>query len=69
MPESHLRSLIKAISYRFLGTVVTFTISYLITDSMIVASSISVLELISKLGLYWIHERIWNRIKFGKHGT
>ena len=69
MTESHLRSIVKATSYRVLGSFGTFVIGYIITGDTQIAASISVIELFSKIGLFWVHERIWNQIKFGKHGT
>lgn len=66
MEENKLRSLIKGISWRLLGTIDTIFISYLLTGHIKIALSIGGVELFSKIGLYYFHERIWNKIKFGK---
>ena len=48
------------------GTGSTFAISYLVLGSFAVASTIAVIQLVANTVLYYIHERIWNIIKWGK---
>lgn len=60
------RSIVKTISWRATGTVDTFVISYLLTGSFGIAASIGGTELLTKMVLYYFHERIWDRLKFGK---
>jgi uncharacterized membrane protein len=64
--ESNSRSLAKAISWRLTGTADTFIISWLITGEVLLASGIALTEVFTKVGLYWMHERVWNKIKWGK---
>lgn len=64
--EKIKRTLVKTISWRVLGTVATIVISYAITGTLALAFSIGLIELISKLVLYYFHERTWNKIKWGK---
>ena len=59
------RSLLKTVSWRALATFDTFVISYLITGELAWASAIASLEVFTKIGLYYLHERGWERIKFG----
>ena len=66
MAEHHYRSLVKALSWRATGTVDTIIISYLVTGHAKMAFSIGFVELFTKIFLYYIHERIWNRLSFGK---
>ncbi|NQU81649.1 MAG: DUF2061 domain-containing protein [Bacteroidetes bacterium] len=66
MHERKRRSILKAISWRIIGALDTFLISFLITGKFKFAISISGIELLTKFSLYFMHERIWNRIKFGK---
>lgn len=66
MQESKTRSLAKAISWRITGTVDTFLISWLITGQLALAGGIALTEVITKVFLYWLHERAWNRVKWGK---
>lgn len=64
--ESRLRSLIKGITWRFLGTLDTMVISWLITGSIKFAVSIGGIEIFSKLILYYLHERVWQMVPRGK---
>jgi uncharacterized membrane protein len=64
--EKRYRSLVKAISWRVTGTIDTFLVSYLITGKVTLALSISGVEVVTKMFLYYWHERLWTRIKFGK---
>ena len=66
MKEKRYRTLIKTVSWRVTGTVDTFLISYLITGKVGLAASISGVEVFTKMILYYFHERIWNRVKYGK---
>jgi uncharacterized membrane protein len=60
------RSLVKTLSWRIVGTLDTVLISWLLTGTLILALSIGGIELVSKMILYFFHERAWNTIKWGK---
>jgi uncharacterized membrane protein len=64
--ESSTRSLVKTLSWRTIGTIDTIVISWLITGQIALALSIGSIELVTKMVLYFFHERIWNTIKWGK---
>jgi len=66
MQDKPYRSIIKAVSYRLTGTLATILISFLISGRVRVALSIGIVELFTKIGLYYLHERAWNRIPFGR---
>ena len=66
MKEKHYRSVVKAISWRATGTVDTVIISFFITGQIKMAMSIGFVELFTKIFLYYVHERVWNRISFGR---
>lgn len=66
MADRHYRSLVKAVSWRMTGTVDTVVISYLITGQIRWALSIGFVELFTKVALYYAHERLWNKISFGR---
>jgi uncharacterized membrane protein len=66
MHEKPYRSIVKAFSWRLTGTLDTIVISFLISGRMKIALSIGVVELFTKLTLYYLHERAWNRIPFGR---
>ena len=63
--ENIKRSIVKTVSWRVVGTLATVTISYIITGTMALAFSIGGIELVSKMILYFFHERAWNKIKWG----
>jgi len=67
MEEKAYRSVIKTISWRTVGTIDTIVISYLITGSFAMAASIGSIELVTKMILYYGHERVWNQINIGRH--
>jgi uncharacterized membrane protein len=64
--EKPLRSVLKALSWRFIGTLDTLVVSYILTDEIALATSIASVDFLTKLILYFFHERIWNKIKWGK---
>tara|TARA_B100000508_G_C11267314_1_gene183962 strand:- start:100 stop:369 length:270 start_codon:yes stop_codon:yes gene_type:complete len=64
--EKPLRSIIKSISWRIVGTIDTIIISWVITGKVTLALTIGTIELITKMLLYFFHERLWNNIKWGK---
>ncbi|HUA67404.1 MAG TPA: DUF2061 domain-containing protein [Candidatus Saccharimonadales bacterium] len=66
MAEKHYRSLVKAISWRLTGSLDTMIISFLVTGRIKWALSISGIELFTKVFLYYVHERIWIKIPFGR---
>ncbi len=64
--DKSYRSFVKAVSWRLTGTLDTIIISFLITGKAKWAFSIGVVELFTKITLYYVHERIWNNIGFGR---
>jgi uncharacterized membrane protein len=64
--EKPLRSVAKAFSWRFIGTLDTLIVSYVLTGEIGLATSIASIDFITKLLLYFFHERIWNHIEWGK---
>ncbi len=61
-----LRSVVKSVSWRVIGTLDTIVISWLITGQVTLALSIGAIEWFTKMLLYFFHERIWNLITWGK---
>lgn len=64
--ESNARSIAKAVSYRLLGSASTGFILYVLTHRMTISLVGSALDMVLKIGIYFIHERIWDRINFGR---
>jgi uncharacterized membrane protein len=65
-PNGHLRSLIKAISWRLVGSLDTFILSLIFTGSARYAVSIATAEALTKIVLYYLHERSWRMIAWGR---
>ncbi len=63
---NRLRSLIKAITWRITASLDTFFISYIITGRFEWATSIAFFEIITKSILYYLHERGWNIVNWGR---
>lgn len=66
MKEKNYRSFVKSLSYRITGTFTTFLISLVVTGKFEFALSIMSVDFVSKIGVFYLHERLWNKIKFGK---
>lgn len=64
--EGRHRSLVKAISWRVAGSIDTLLLSFLVTGSLVFASSIAGIETITKVVLYYLHERAWTIVRWGR---
>ena len=64
--ETHTRSIAKAVSYRLLGSAVTGLIFYILTGQPTLSVGAGALDVVVKIGVYFIHERLWDRISFGR---
>lgn len=65
--EGVKRSILKTVSWRVIGTLDTFFIAYIVTGTFDKAISIGGFELVTKMILYFFHERSWNKIQWGKN--
>jgi uncharacterized membrane protein len=61
-----IRSLVKAFSWRVTGSIDTMLLSWFFTGDLTVAAAIGLTEVATKMVLYYLHERAWNRIPLGK---
>jgi uncharacterized membrane protein len=61
--ESHTRSVLKGITWRFVASMTTFTISWYITGEFDLAFRIGAIEVFAKIFIYYLHERLWARIR------
>ena len=64
--ESHARSIAKAVSYLILGSATTGLIFYVLTGKGGLSIGAGVLDIVLKIGVYFLHERLWDRINFGR---
>ena len=65
-PDAHLRSFVKALSWRVIGSLDTFILSFLVTGSAKWAVSIATAEAVTKIVLYYLHERAWRLVRWGR---
>ena len=66
MKESHKRSIVKAITFRIVATLATILVVYLLTGNLILANTIGAIDLVSKLVIYYFHERAWEKVTWGR---
>jgi uncharacterized membrane protein len=60
--DKPVKSIMKAVSWRVVGTIDTMIISYIITGKLTMAISIGGVEVFTKIMLYYLHERVWAHI-------
>src|SRR5258708_3036874 len=63
--HDHGRSFIKAVSWRTVGTIDTFIISFFVTGKVSLAGSIAAVEVVTKIMIYYLHERVWAVVPWG----
>jgi uncharacterized membrane protein len=66
MKVTKARSFIKSLSYRIFGTITSWAVVYVITGKGSLATLIAIWETIIKVVVYYIHERVWNKISWGR---
>ena len=62
---SRKRHLAKTVTWRIIGTIDTILIGWLISGDPFIGLKVGGIELFSKMLLYYIHERVWYKTKFG----
>lgn len=61
-----MRTLVKTLTWRVVGSSSTFLISYIITGQLVIATGIAVMQMMANTILYYLHEVVWNSIKWRK---
>lgn len=64
--ESNIRSIAKALSWRLIASGATFIISLFVSADLSVAGTIAAIQFVANIILYFIHERIWNKVSWGR---
>ncbi len=64
--ERHSRTVFKTLSWRIFATVSTLVLVYFFTRNVVISASISLVDVVIKSVIYYLHERLWNNIAFGK---
>jgi len=67
MHETHSRSVVKAITWRVVAMSLTLAIAYAATDNIDKAGGITITAGILSTVFYYLHERLWNVISWGRH--
>jgi uncharacterized membrane protein len=64
--DSAKRSLAKTISWRVTGSGATFLITFLVSGDLKIAGSVALIQITANTLLYFLHERVWNSITWGR---
>ena len=64
--ESHFRTVLKSLTWRLGGLVMTTAVAWVITDEVKLAAEIGMADTLIKLFAYYGHERIWLKLSFGR---
>ncbi len=64
--EKHSRTVVKAVSWRVIATITTMTLVYVFTREWVVSVGVGITEVIAKILFYYLHERAWDKIAWGK---
>jgi len=64
--ETNKRSIVKGISWRIVATTTTIIIVYVFFGRLDLAIAAGMIETVLKIALYWAHERIWQKLRWGK---
>jgi sulfate adenylyltransferase subunit 1 (EFTu-like GTPase family)/uncharacterized membrane protein len=63
--ETHARSIAKAVSWRVLGSLGTFALTWIITGSTLFAGSVAAADFVMKIAAFYLHERAWSLVSWG----
>ena len=64
--ETNKRSIVKGVTWRVVATTTTITIVYFFFDRLDLAIVAGMIETVLKVGLYWVHERVWFKVRWGR---
>ena len=66
MKVTKSRSFVKSMTYRVFGTITSWAVVYVITHKGSLATLVAFLETVVKIAVYYWHERVWNKIQWGR---
>ena len=66
MYETHTRSVVKSLLWRVIATLISVCMAYLFTGSVTTAAEISLSGAAISIGIYYLHERVWDSIHWGR---
>ena len=65
--ETRKRSIAKALSWRVFATMITVLVVFILSGRLVFAAKIGLLDTLIKLVVYFMHERMWLRIPYGRY--
>lgn len=63
--ERRRRTLLKMITFRFIATITMMALVFIFTNNLLLTGTIGLIDMTSKSIIYYIHERLWNKISWG----
>lgn len=69
MTESHIRSILKGVTWRVVASLTTMLIVFIATGDLYLVASVGAADVTLKIFFYYLHERLWGRVKWGWVGT
>lgn len=64
--ETHLRSVVKGLSWRIFATIVTMVVVWIYTGHLSDAAIVGIADSGAKIFLFWGHERLWQQVRWGR---
>jgi len=64
--ETARRSIVKSLSWRLLALIITTSVAFALTKKLTFAAEVGVIDTLIKLFVYFAHERLWNKIDYGR---
>jgi uncharacterized membrane protein len=64
--ETKRRSIVKSLSWRVFAAIITATVAFTMTGQLEFAAKIGLIDTLVKLLIYFMHERVWNKIDYGR---
>jgi uncharacterized membrane protein len=64
--DSHLRSVVKGLSYRLIASLFTTVVGFVMTGSVKTAALLGFVDVTFKIVIFWGHERVWGTIRWGR---
>jgi uncharacterized membrane protein len=64
--EKHARTIFKTLSWRIFASSTTLLLVYFFTGNVVISAGVCIVEMVVKTLIYYIHERMWDKINFGR---
>lgn len=69
MSETHVRSILKGVTWRIIASATTMAIVFVMTGNLELVAAVGVADVTAKIFFYYLHERTWGRVRWGKIGV